>query len=85
MKLLLAALLAFTVFGCASPKTVAYQENAMDRCSMAAEQRMQDGAANGYNEGMQKRVYIGALADCKKEQASYTMLIDLPIPGRSKP
>jgi hypothetical protein len=84
MKFWPIALLGLVESGCATHETVTYQEKAMDRCSIVAEQRMQDGALNGYNEGMQKRAYVGALADCKKWESSYRMLI-APIAARGKP
>jgi hypothetical protein len=77
MKFWLVALLGFTVSGCVTHKTAAYRGSPMDHCSMVAEQRARDGALNGYNEDLQRRVFIDAYADCEKEEATYKIRLDL--------
>ena len=73
MKFWLVALLGAAVSGCASPQTDAYRGNPMDRCSMVADQRMRDGAANGYDEPLQRAVFRDTYADCVKWNAAHTI------------
>jgi len=81
MKFWLVALLGFTVSGCATHRTAAYRGSPMDRCSMVAEQRAQDGALNGYNEDLQKRVFIDTYVECEHQEAAYKFRIDLSKPS----
>ncbi|HTF42864.1 MAG TPA: hypothetical protein VK641_03140 [Terriglobales bacterium] len=77
MKFWLVALLGFTVSGCAMHQTAAYRGSSTNRCSIVAEQRAQDGALNGYNEDLQRRVFIDTYADCEKQEAAYKIRLDL--------
>jgi hypothetical protein len=71
MKFWLVTLLNVAMSGCATQTTVAYRGNPMDRCSMVAEQRERDGAANGYDQSLQKAVYRDTYADCVKWNAAH--------------
>ena len=65
MKLKAAAFLSVALAGCASTDKVTRTELA-DACSVVAEQRMRDGALNGYDRQLQRFTYDYSYADCVK-------------------
>lgn len=65
MKLKTAALLTVALTGCADTDKEA-RTGPADACSVVAEQRMRDGALNGYDRRLQKFTYDYAYADCVK-------------------
>ena len=65
MKLKAAALLSVALAGCASTDKVTRSKPA-NACSVVAEQRMRDGALNGYDRQLQKFMYDHSYADCAR-------------------
>ena len=73
MKFWQVALLGAVLSGCATQKSAGYRGTPADRCSMVAQQRMQDGALIGYEEGLQKAIYRDTYADCVKWDAAHAI------------
>lgn len=44
-----------------------------DECSIIAEQRMRDGALNGYDQKLQKAVYDHTYTDCVRWNAAHSI------------
>lgn len=64
MKFMPAAiLLSVALTGCATSDDMA-RDRPKNACSIVAEQRMQDGALNGYDQRLQKIAYERTYADC---------------------
>lgn len=65
MALKTAVLLSVALAGCAGTDEVVRAKPA-DACAFVAEQRMQDGALNGYDRKLQKFIYAHTYRDCVK-------------------
>lgn len=65
-----AIVLSVALAGCASTDQ-AVRAKPADGCSIVAEQRMRDGALNGYDEKLQKFTYAHTYKDCVKWNLSH--------------
>lgn len=65
MKSIAAAMLSALLAGCAGTEDAA-RTTPVDGCSIVAEQRMRDGALNGYDRKLQNFTYAHAYNDCVK-------------------
>jgi hypothetical protein len=72
MKLRGVLLASIALAGCASTN-VEISNRPDDECAIVAEQRMRDGALNGYDPQLQKAAYEHTYADCVRWNAAHSI------------
>lgn len=74
MKILLLATLGVLLGGCETQKPLTHEGIPTDSCSLVAEQRMRDAAANGYDSDLQNVIFHGVYNDCVKWKAAHSIV-----------